>query len=335
MEKQTVLRLTEIFNNFAHYTEEGYEFWCARELMELLGYERWENFSKTILRAIDSCKTSKIAVSDHFREVTKMITLAKGAKRSVKDYMLTRYACYLIAQNGDPKKDEIAFAQSYFAVQTRKQELIEERISLIERTEARGRLREAEKRLSQNIYERGVDDAGFGRIRSKGDQALFGGYTTSEMKNRLGVSDNRPLADFLPTLTIAAKNLATEMTNYNVEEKDLQGEQSITGEHIQNNRSVRDMLAQRGIKPEELPPSEDIKKLERRVKTQEKRLLNKLENYQSQRLENDFFAKRKPRKREACGVKGLHLAVRRKEYQCSFILRRISAGVKESGLMEI
>lgn len=219
-----------------------------------------------------ACETSGIEVVYHFREVTKMIETGKGAHRPVKDYMLTRYACYLIAQNGDPKKEEIAFAQSYFAVQTRKQELIEERISLIERTEARGRLRESEKRLSQNIYERGVDDAGFGRIRSKGDQALFGGHTTMEMKARLGVKDNRPLADFLPTLTIAAKNLATEMTNYNVEEKDLQGERAITGEHVQNNLSVREMLGQRGIKPEELPPSEDIKKLERRVKSQEKKL---------------------------------------------------------------
>lgn len=201
-----------------------------------------------------------------------MVRLGSGSQREIKDYMLTRYACYLIAQNGDPKKEEIAFAQSYFAVQTRKQELIEERISLIERTEARGRLREFEKRLSQNIYERGVDDAGFGRIRSKGDRALFGGYTTQEMKERLGVKDNRPLADFLPTLSIAAKNLAAEMTNYNVEEKDLQGESAITGEHVQNNRSVRDMLGQRGIQPENLPAAEDIKKLERRVKSQEKEL---------------------------------------------------------------
>ena len=222
--------------------------------------------------AVMSGEAGEIKVSDHFREVTKMITAGKGAQRSVKDYMLTRYACYLIAQNGDPKKEEIAFAQSYFAVQTRKQELIEERISLIERTEARGRLRESEKRLSQNIYERGVDDAGFGRIRSKGDRALFGGYTTQEMKERLGVKDNRPLADFLPTLSIAAKNLAAEMTNYNVEEKDLQGESAITGEHVQNNRSVRDMLGQRGIQPENLPAAEDIKKLERRVKSQEKKL---------------------------------------------------------------
>jgi DNA-damage-inducible protein D len=273
MDKRRVIQIKEQFDLVLHKNEDAnIEFWYARELMPLLGYERWENFNKAILRAMESCETSGITIADHFREVTKLITAGKGAQRNVKDYMLTRYACYLIAQNGDPKKEEIAFAQSYFAVQTRKQELIEERIAFIERTEARGRLRESEKRLSQNIYERGVDDAGFGRIRSKGDQALFGGHSTQDMKSRLGVKDNRPLADFLPTLTIAAKNLATEMTNYNVEENDLQGENAITGEHIQNNLSVREMLGQRGIKPEELPPSEDIKKLERRVKSQEKKL---------------------------------------------------------------
>lgn len=274
MEKSKITAIKSQFDDTIHILDEtDVEYWLARELMPLLGYERWENFEKAIARSMESCQTSGIEVSDHFREVTKMVQLGSGAKRSVKDYMLTRYACYLIAQNGDPKKEEIAFAQSYFAVQTRKQELIEERIAYIERTEARGRLRESEKRLSQNIYERGVDDAGFGRIRSKGDTALFGGHTTQDMKHKLGVKDNRPLADFLPTLTIAAKNLATEMTNYNVEEKDLQGEAAITTEHVQNNSSVRAMLGERGIKPEELPPSEDIKKLERRVKSQEKKIV--------------------------------------------------------------
>lgn len=248
------------------------EVWYARELQQVLGYTRWENFVVAISRAIESCKTLKVNVDDHFREVTKMIPTAKGAHRGVQDFMLTRYACYLIAQNGDPKKEEIAFAQSYFALQTRKTELIEERLQQIARLDTRERLRSSEKQLSRNIYERGVDEKGFARIRSKGDYALFGGLTTEQMKQRLGIKSGA-LADYLPTLTIAAKNLATEMTNYNVEQKNLHGENSITAEHVQNNRSVRGMLGQRGIKPEELPPAEDIKKVERRVAKEEKSII--------------------------------------------------------------
>ena len=214
----------------------------------------------------------KVRWPDHFPGVGKMVKLGSGTGRAIKDFMLTRYACYLIAHNGDPRKEPIAFAQSYFAIQTRKQELIEDRMRLQARLDARERLRESEKTLSQNIYERGVDDTGFGRIRSKGDAALFGGYTTQVMKDRYGITKTRPLADFLPTLTIAAKNLATEMTNHNVQQEDLRGEHAITSEHVQNNESVRDMLGQRGIKPEKLPPEEDIKKLERRVKSEEKKL---------------------------------------------------------------
>ncbi|HEM5091465.1 TPA: DNA damage-inducible protein D [Streptococcus suis] len=274
MEQSKIYRTKEKFDSIVNQTENEFiDYWYARDLMPLLGYERWENFHKAIQRAMNSVETSDTKVSDHFREVTKMVPLGSGSERPIKDYMLTRYACYLIAINGDTNKEEIAFAQSYFAVQTRKQELIEERLHYIERTEARGKLKESEKRLSQNIYERGVDDKGFGRIRSKGDKALFGGHSTQEMKERLGVKSNRPLADFLPTLTIAAKNLATEMTNYNVEENNLHGEKSITDEHVLNNTTIRNMLGQRGIKPEELPPAEDLKKLERKVKQQNKNLI--------------------------------------------------------------
>lgn len=286
MDKSTLITLRDRFDGLSHtIPDEGIEFWFARDLMEPLGYVRWENFQTAIQRAITSCETTGYDPNDHFRGVTKMVKLGSGAERAVDDFMLTRYACYLIAQNGDPRKEPIAFAQSYFAIQTRKQELIEDRMRLLARLDARERLRESEKTLSQNIYERGVDDAGFGRIRSKGDAALFGGHTTQIMKDRYGITKTRPLADFLPTLTIAAKNLATEMTNHKVQQDDLQGEHAITREHVQNNESVRDMLGQRGIKPERLPPEEDIKKLERRVKTEEKKLVKRSGKLPNPKLE--------------------------------------------------
>ncbi|MBO7624686.1 MAG: DNA damage-inducible protein D [Bacteroidales bacterium] len=277
MDLQRIISYKSAFDAIAQKlaTDDGgeMEIWYARELQHMLGYARWENFAVAVGRAMQSCKSQKINIDDHFREVTKMIALAKGAQRSVPDFMLTRYACYLIAQNGDPKKEEVAFAQSYFAVQTRHAEVIEERLRIMERLETRERLRASEKQLSKIIYERGVDEKGFGRIRSKGDCALFGGLTTEQMKLRLGIKSGA-LADRLPTLTIAAKNLATEMTNYNVEEKNLSGEHTITKEHVQNNISVRKMLGQRGIQPEDLPPAEDIKKVERRMEKEAKQIIS-------------------------------------------------------------
>lgn len=274
MRSEIVQRLHKNFEDYVH-VKDDVEFWFARDLQVLLGYSEWRNFLKVIEKAKESCKNSNHQISDHFVEVNKSIPVPKGGTREIEDIVLTRYACYLIAQNGDPRKEEIAFAQSYFAVQTRKQEIIEEHIRLAERIRARKQLRDSETELSRNIYERGVDESGFARIRSKGDKALFGGFTTLDMKQRMSVPEKRPLADFLPTVTITAKNLATEITNFNVVKQDLQGEEPITGEHVQNNQDVRDLLLKRGLVPEDLPPEEDLKKLERRVKSSEKRLVEK------------------------------------------------------------
>jgi len=276
LEKATITKLNKSFEESA-YEQDGIEYWLARELQELLGYADWRNFLNAVNKAKESCETTGEVISDHFVDVTKMVKIGSGAERKQDDMMLTRYACYLIAQNGDPKKEHIAFAQSYFAIQTRKQEILEERIQLMERLHAREKLAATETELSKNIYERGVDNSGFARIRSKGDWALFGGHNTSDMKRKLGVAEGRPLADFLPTITITAKQLATEITNFNVKKNNLKGEQNITVEHVKNNKDVRGLLGKSGIKPEELPAEEDIKKLERRVKTIDKEIAkNKL-----------------------------------------------------------
>jgi len=252
----------------------GVECWSARELQLLLGYDEWRNFTKVLEKARAACEAAGEAASDHFVEINKMIALAKGAQRSIEDMALTRYASYLVAQNGDPAKPAIAFAQTYFAVQTRKQEVIEQHLLDVARVTAREKLVRSEKKLSGIIYQRGVDHAGFAIIRSKGDEALFG-RSTQEMKRKLKAPESRPLADFLSTLAIKAKDFATEMTSHNVLEKDLHGDRAIGQEHVKSNKAVRNSMLQRGIKPEELPPGEDVKKVERRLKGAEKALLGR------------------------------------------------------------
>jgi DNA-damage-inducible protein D len=269
MKKEMMARLYGSFEQLVK-TKEGVEYWFARDLQKLLGYAEWRNFLEVIEKAIVACGNSDQNAEDHFVAFNKMVEVGDGAKREIGDVALTRYACYLIAQNGDPSKEPVAFAQTYFAVQTRKMELIERQLADRERLKAREKLKTTESELSEIVYERLGDDQSFGRIRSKGDQALFG-FTTRDMKARLGVPENRPLADFLPTITIKAKDFATEITNFNTKKNNLRTEIDVTEEHVKNNQSVRRVLGERGIKPEALPSAEDAKKVERRLKSEAKK----------------------------------------------------------------
>jgi len=278
MKKEIIHSLTINFENSSHKTDEGVEFWLARDLQHLLGYDKWSNFKNVVRKAKTACEISEQKIIDHFADAGKMVSIGSGAEKEVDDIMLTRYACYLIAQNGDPRKEEIAFAQTYFAVQTRKAEIIEQKILEFERVQARNKLAETEKELSKAIFEQTGSDQNFATIRSKGDQALFNN-STAQMKEKWGIKHNKPLADHMPTILLKAKDFATEITIFNAKDKKMATENQISQEHITNNKTVRNTLVSRGITPEKLPPEEDVKKIERKIKSEEKKALKNDDNF--------------------------------------------------------
>jgi len=270
MQKEIIHSLLDDFEAHARATTDGVEFWMARDLQHLLGYSEWRNFTLVINKSKTACEVSEL-INDHFVDVNKTIQMPKGAEKVVPDIMLTRFACYLIAQNGDPRKEKIAFAQRYFAIQTRKAELIEQKMLEEERVQARQKLKSTEKELSLVIFEQTGGNQNFALIRSKGDTALFG-KTTQQMKTKWGI-DKKPLADFMPTILLKAKDFATEITIFNAKENNMKTEDKISKEHITNNESVRNTLISRGITPENLPPEEDINKVDRKLKSDEKKNL--------------------------------------------------------------
>ncbi|MCD4668736.1 MAG: DNA damage-inducible protein D [Sulfurimonas sp.] len=276
MTSNTIQILTDNFESFVNKTDEKIEFWLARDLQHLLGYTKWDNFKNVLLKAKTACEVSGHEIDHHFAEVGKTIEMPKGATKEVDDLILTRFACYLIAQNGDSTKEQIAFAQTYFAIQTRKAELIEQRFLENERVQARQKLTQTEKELLKVIFEQTGRDKNFALIRSKGDQALFN-CTTAQMKVKYKIKPTKPLADFIPTILLKAKDFATEITIHNARENSMSSENQISQEHIVNNKAVRDTLISRGITPENLPAEEDVKKVERKLNTQNKKALKNID----------------------------------------------------------